>query len=704
MQDSHFKSTICSSLFFLCSISVMAGMSAEAAAQLAGPGRCGDPATPISAIQGSGPSTPLFGQTVTVEGVVIADYQHTSLRGYYIQEEEADSDGNPLTSEGIFVYDPDLAVDVRPRDTVRLVGRAGEFRTETQLSRLQAAVICGGSSAHAVTPAVPALPVAAAGDLERFEGMLAQFTGQTLAVTDSFNLGRFGELLLSVDDRLRIPTDQVLPGAPANELQALNDRSQIVLDDDSNSQNPPLPPYLDAVGTRRLGDTVTDLSGVLTQLFGTYRIRPVGPIRFDVGNPRMYPPAVNGEVKVASFNVLNYFTTIDNGAPVCGPAGDQGCRGADSAAEFERQRAKIIAALASIDADIVGLIELENNAAAALADLVAGLNDLAGPGTYAFVDTGTIGADAIKVGLIYQPATVQPVGLHAILDSSVDPAFNDDRNRPALAHSFQILADGEILTVAVNHLKSKGSPCDDLGDPDTGDGQGNCNLTRSDAARALADWLAADPTGSGDPDSLIIGDLNAYALEDPIAEITARGYVDLVAEFGDEGHTFVFFGQAGRLDHALASASLAAKITGAAVWHINADEPRVIDYNTEFKPDPTLALFRPDSFRSSDHDPVIVGLAPFADADGDGVADTDDACPNSIMTVTVIVDACNTAVANSITAGCTVADDLAALNRMVRNPSERANRAAAVLADLASQDGLDAAARAAIKACFPQAG
>ena len=703
MRGSHFKNTICYALFYLCSTSALAGLSASAAlsAEL---GQCGDPAIPISAIQGSGPSTPLDGEVMAVEGVVVADYQHTSIRGYYIQEEETDSDGNPLTSEGIFVFDPDVVVDVRPRDTVRLVGRAGEFRTETQLSRLEGAVICGGSSAHAVATANPSLPVAETADLERFEGMLARFADQTLAVTDSFNLGRFGELLLSVDSRLLIPTDQVTPGAAANELQALNNRSQIVLDDDSNSQNPPLPPYLDSVGTRRLGDTVTGLSGVLTQLFGTYRIRPVGAIRFDVGNPRMYPPAVNGGVKVASFNVLNYFTTIDTGAPVCGPAGDQGCRGADSAAEFERQRAKIIAALASINADIVGLIELENNTTAALADLVAGLNELAGPGAYAFVDTGTIGADAIKVGFIYKPAEAQPVGLPAILDSSVDPAFNDDRNRPALAHSFRILTDGEVLTVAVNHLKSKGSPCDDLGDPDTGDGQGNCNLTRADAARALADWLAADPTGSGDPDSLIIGDLNAYALEDPVAEITARGYVDLVAEFGGEGHTFVFFGQAGRLDHALASASLASKVTGAAVWHINADEPRVIDYNTEFKADPTLALFQPDPFRSSDHDPVIVGLVPFADADGDGIADADDACPNSIMTATVIVDACNTAVANSIANGCSVADDMAALSQIVLNPSERANRAAAVLANLARDGGLGATAGAAIRACFPQAG
>ena len=79
--------------------------------------------------------------------------------------------------------------------------------------------------------------------------------------------------------------------------------------------------------------------------------------------------------------------------------------------------------------------------------------------------------------------------------------------------------------MAVNHLKSKGSPCDDVGDPDPGDGAGNCNLTRTGAAEALVDWLAGDPTGSGDPDFLIIGDLNSYDKEDPIdvADVGAAG-------------------------------------------------------------------------------------------------------------------------------------------------------------------------------------
>src|SRR5690606_34679005 len=163
-----------------------------------------------------------------------------------------------------------------------------------------------------------------------------------------------------------------------------------------------------------------------------------------------------------------------------------------------RQRDKIIAAITEIDADVVGLIEIENNTAA-IADLVDGLNAATGPGTYAYVDTGVIGTDEIKVAFIYQPASATPVGDFAILDNSVDDRFNDDENRPVLAQTFMNVENGGLVTVAVNHLKSKGSDCNEVGDPDLGDGAGNCNITRTLAAEALVDWLAGDPTGVDAP-------------------------------------------------------------------------------------------------------------------------------------------------------------------------------------------------------------
>ena len=177
-----------------------------------------------------------------------------------------------------------------------------------------------------------------------------------------------------------------------------------------------------------------------------------------------------------------------------------------------------------------------------------------------------------------------PVGDYAILDSTVDPRFLDQRNRPALAQTFESTATGGQATVIVNHLKSKGSACE--GDPDTGDGQGNCNLTRVDAAEALVDWIASDPTDSGDLDAIVIGDLNSYAKEDPIGVFEDAGYENMIRTFlGDEAYSFVFQGQSGYLDHALADATLPAQVTGTTEWHINADEPIVLDYNTDFKSD-----------------------------------------------------------------------------------------------------------------------
>ena len=215
-----------------------------------------------------------------------------------------------------------------------------------------------------------------------------------------------------------------------------------------------------------------------------------------------------------------------------------------------------------------------------------GLNAATGAGTYAFVDTGVVGTDAIRVGLLYQPAGVTPVGDHAIIDSAVDPRFIDNLNRPSLAQTFEVNADGARFTVVVNHLKSKGSDCLDVGDPDTGDGQGNCNLTRTSAAEALADWLATDPTGSGDPDFLIIGDLNSYAKEDPITAFARRGVRrPRSTEFvGDAAYSYVFDGQSGYLDHALANGRRwPARSPASTEWHINADEPIALDYNTNFK-------------------------------------------------------------------------------------------------------------------------
>ncbi len=570
---------------------------------------CGDPADRIHDVQGNTAATPIPNQQVTLEGVVVGDYQAAGgLGGYYLEEEDVDQDADPATSEGIFVST--TAKDVSVGDRVRVVGTAREAFGQTIVGDVTGARVC--ATGLGVTPATVSLPAASPDALERYEGMSISIP-QRLTVTEVFTLARFGEVDLSVGGRLETPTNAVAPGQPAIDLQAQNDLRRILLDDGSSLQNPTVVPYpqggLSATNTLRVGDSLPSLSGVLGFDFGRYRVQPTGAIDFDHTNPR--PAAtqdVGGDVRMAAFNVLNYFN--GNGAG----GGFPTARGADSPAEFARQRAKIIHAISALDADVVGLMELENDNTAteygAIEDLVDGLNEANGTGTYDFVDTGVIGTDAIRVGILYQPARVTPVGDFAVLDSSVDPRFIDTSNRPSLAQTFRANADGAVFTAVVNHLKSKGSDCNALGDPDTGDGQGNCNKTRTAAAQALVDWMASDPTGSGDTDYLLVGDMNSYAQEDPIKVFEDAGFVDTIAEFvGDDGYSYVFGGQSGYLDHALASPSLAEQVSGVTEWHINADEPVALDYNLEFKSPAQQASFYSEApYRASDHDPVLVGL------------------------------------------------------------------------------------------------
>jgi predicted extracellular nuclease len=568
-------------------------------------GLCGDPATLISAAQGVGTSTPLTGSTVSLEGVLVGDFQDAPLNGFYLQEEDAQHDGNAATSEGIFVSEGALNVAASVGNLVRVRGTLGEADSVTQLV-LTDMLVCPGAPL-ASTQSL-SLPLPSVGFAERLEGMRVSLT-QTLTVTGNFELGRFGSLDLSANGRLFVSTHVAAPGGPALLQQGLNARSRIILDDDSNGQNPNPIPYKDASGTRRVGDTLASLEGVVEDRFGALRVHATQAPLFASGNPRpATPPVVVGRLKVVALNVLNYFTTIDSGPDICGPAQNLDCRGADSATEFARQRQKTLNALEALNGDVVGLIEVENNASASVQDLVNGLNDRLGAGTYQFINTGTIGTDAIKLALIYKPAKITPAGAPAVLTSAFDSAFLDDKNRPSLAQTFREVATGERFTVVVNHLKSKGSDCNDVGDPDVGDGQGNCNLTRTDAATVLSEWIATHPTGQVDSDYLLIGDFNAYAKEDPITQLKNAGLVALIeAHLGAAAYSYQFEGESGYLDNALASSTLAAQVSDVAEWHSNSDEPVVLDYNLEFKTDdPFVAT---DPFRSSDHDAVVVGLS-----------------------------------------------------------------------------------------------
>jgi predicted extracellular nuclease len=583
--------------------------------------------TTIAEIQGGGPLSPLAGQAVSITGVVTGDFQEkdaadaSNLGGFYIQDEMADAD--PLTSEGIFVFDGNSpAIDVSVGDRVTVQGTVNEYFGETQITEPTVNII-GSGSVQATDIRLPVASVTSniegdlIADLERYEGMLLRFP-QTLSVTNLRNLERFGAVGLSQGGRLYQFTNSNRPDQAAYSMhKSLIARRSIELDDGRRSSNATPIRYLNASDTAgysiRTGDTIAGITGNLRYSRGSggngdesWRLMPTRAPQFDSVNPRPGSPSIGGGVRVASFNVLNFFSTVDSGQSVCGPKGSDNCRGADSARELDRQLAKTVTALAMMDADIVGLIELENNRSASLQMIVDALNIRIGSNEYAFLNTGIIHDDAIKTGFIYKTSTIDLVGTFALLDRSVDSRFNDARNRPALAQSFSVNATGAVLTVVVNHLKSKGSSCDADGDSNRRDGQGNCNQTRATAAVAIADWLATNPTGSSDPDYLIIGDLNAYTQEDPLTALKNAGFTNLL-EAQSNPYSFVFDSQAGALDHAVASTSLVPQVVETIEWHINADEPALLDYNLENGRDP--ALFNGESpYRASDHDPIIIGL------------------------------------------------------------------------------------------------
>lgn len=619
----------------------------------------------IHDVQGNGASSPIVGANVAVEGVVTASFQgNGGLSGFFLQEEDTDADADPNTSEGIFVFCSSCPVPVAEGQRVRASGTVSEFFNMTQVNATTLAavsVVDAGNHLADITPVTIDLPVVGPidGYYEMREGMLVTYA-DTLAASEYFELARYGQVELYEGGRPRQFTADEVP-TPAGYAAHLDElaRRRVILDDRNNMQNWPLSlpdgsqlifhPQANgglSIGTQgtdffRGGDQVVGLTGVLHWSFaglsGTdaWRIRPTeaNPVAFVVANPRpASAPAVGGAIKAASMNLLNYFTTIDttsssNSGP-CGPNGSQDCRGADSPAELARQRERTSIVLCGLDADVVGLMELENTTARdTIDDLLGAVNARCGGAhPYAFVDTGgTLGTDAIRVALVYRSGVLAPAGA-ALVD--LDPVHN----RPPTAQVFDVAdaanaAFGQRFSVVANHFKSKG--CGDAtgGDVDANDGQSCYSARRTAQAQRLRSWVASTvvPAAGGDTDVLLLGDFNSYAMEAPITTLTGDGYVDLLTAFGGaEAYSYLFDGQLGHLDYALASASFANQVTGVEAWHINADEIPQFDYSDEIrdtgeasqeeKPDgstlvPPRNMYEAGTpWRAADHDPVLVGL------------------------------------------------------------------------------------------------
>jgi predicted extracellular nuclease len=561
-------------------------------------GDCGAPFIPIYEIQGDGADSPFDGDVVVTEGVVTVDLQESSeLSGFFIQDRFGDHD--PATSDGLFVNHRDTwspAFDPSVGDLVRVQGTIDEQFGQTQMEWLDAGTVCG-TGFPVVATNVFAREFNA--NAESYEGMYVRFP-RPMAVTDTYNQHRYGEVWLGEKGVVEQPTNAFPVGADATVLADDNMARSVLLDDSSTWSNPDPVPYANAEGTLRLGDTVNPLLGAINYDFGNYRIQPQDPasVKFVSLNPR--PPAeakTYGNFVVASANVLNYWTTL-------------GGRGAFTPEQLAVQTEKLVSELLGTGADIIGLQEVENDPSnTPIETLVAALNAAEGSDVWSWIGEHEANEYPIRNEIIYRNDRVETVGdpvtvVDPIFDT-IPPGRTDPVGRRPVAQTFMF--NGEVFTVINNHFKSKGCSGASGLDLNQDDGQSCFNATRVGQAVRVLEMVNDLIAETGDPDVIVIGDLNSYLDEDPVLTLQTE-LVNLVRQWDKNPYSYNYFNTSdgpwigrGLLDHALATPSMADQVKRAEPWHINADEPRFLDWFD-------VSMVAPGPYRASDHDPVIISL------------------------------------------------------------------------------------------------
>ena len=600
----------------------------------------------IAQIQGTTGTSPLVGQAVTTTGVVTASYPTGGFNGFYLQTAGTGGTADPdahQASDAVFVFGSAAAGTVGVGDHVEVTGKVSEFQGTTEITPAASGVKVLPDPAT-VSPTSVVLPRTESAR-ESFEGMLLAPQGP-YTVADNYTLNQYGEIGLAAGTTPLFTPTEVADPRDAAAVAAVTDGNAaraVTLDDGatanylSTGRDIPLP-YLTQDRQIRVGAPVTFTRPVVFEWrFGEWRFQPtaqvtagdVPPVTF--GHTRTATPApTGGNVKIASFNVLNYFPTT--GAEFEASGGDcswyddrvgehvtvdectgadegLGPRGAADDGDLARQQAKIVSAINGLGADVVSLEEIENSARfgqprdAAVSTLVDALNTEAGAGTWGFVPSPASAGDqsdedVIRTAFIYQVAAVEPVG-----DSVIDdvPAF--DIARDPLAQAFEPVGGSarSRFVVIVNHFKSKGSG------PDDGTGQGRSNPQRVAQAEEVVRFSDRMEDELGAEQVFLTGDFNAYTREDPMQALYDAGFTDIGSAKSPEEHTYLFDGTVGSLDHVLGNEAAMATVTGAHVWNLSSVESVALEYSrynynaTDF--------YEPGPYRSSDHDPLVVGLA-----------------------------------------------------------------------------------------------
>lgn len=452
-----------------------------------------------------------------------------------------------------------------------------------------------GQSASTSTDASTIELSAPPADWQALKGKRVRITAP-LTVTGTDQAERFGELTVAFDGRLWQPSEVAAPGSEAfRQIVTDNTRRRLVLDDGSDERDPKAISWLGDQPLPRVGAQLRNVEGIVDERHGSVRLNLSEPLALPMFK-RAGAPQVPGTLKIAAFNLENFFNGDGHGGQFPTP------RGAKTPAQLQAQLAKLIATVRGLDADVAALMELENDgygADSSLAQFIAALNaprEGQPALDWKFVDASHgPGPDTIRVGVIYRASRVTPMGAPAVLEGG---PFGE-RSRVPLAQAFR-RGNGKPFVLVANHFKSKGCSEATGADQDQRDTQGCWNALRLDSAQRLDSWLKQDPTGQGGERTIILGDFNAYAMEDPVRWLRDAGWRDAFAVAKiKQPYSYVYSGLSGRLDHALLTPAMAKRLRGAAEWHLNADEPDRAGYATGDASQP---------WRSSDHDPLLLGF------------------------------------------------------------------------------------------------
>ncbi|RUO77810.1 ExeM/NucH family extracellular endonuclease [Idiomarina seosinensis] len=544
----------------------------------------------IHDVQGAAESSPMEGKQATVSGIVTANWSNKNqLSGFFIQSPTDHVDDDPLTSQGLFVATQNISHKAEVGTQVRVTGTVSEINGLTQLTNPSAIYDCGPAEQQPSTITV-SLPFDSRAQAEALEGMQVIVEGdEPLTISGHYQFPRHGYFDVSAG-RLWTPTQVAKPGSAANARRASNRLNRLQVDDNSNQQPDVLPHqslFHGPQNSLRSGARLKPISGILSQYNDIYRLQPTVDLQL-AERSKITPiyPKRTEHLRVASFNVLNYFNGDGKGG------GFPTERGAHSPEQLKRQQQKIIAALVALDADVLGLMEVENDGFSqysAITQLTKALNQ-AQSKTYAIAQPRSerVGSDQISVAIIYNSERLTP-GSHA--KTLVQGPFTWGSRVP-LAQVFVDKNNDKTFTAVVNHFKSKGSCPDSGSNANQHDGQACWNSLRLESAESLLSWVANEQF----PAPVLLGDFNAYYHEDPIQYMTSNGYKNVSSE---HDYSYVYDSQAGALDHILVADELVPSIDLVQHINFNADEPGFYDYRDK-------TYYQPGPYRSSDHDPLVV--------------------------------------------------------------------------------------------------